>query len=200
MVWGFLFITVMIQHAFNGDVYISHTFINLKKIFNIDTVVETGTYFGDTTCFLSRCFKNVYSIESDQHLYESSLKKLNDLNLHPTLIFGKSENVLKNLIIDNNICNKTIFFLDAHWYECPLERELEIIAECGIKPIIAIHDFLVPNCNTLNYDTYNNQPYTYEWLKPKFDRIYDGKYNYWYNDDTFSTEIKRGIIYLAPNN
>ena len=200
MVWGFLFITIMIQKAFNGDRYIAHTFKNLKNIFKIDTVVETGTYQGDTTIFLCEHFKTVYSIEVKQENYEYSLNKLKSLNLPAKLILDKSENVLKDLIIDNNIGNQSIFFLDAHWYECPLERELEIIAECGIKPIIAIHDFLVPNCNTLNYDTYNNQPYTYEWLKPKFDKIYDGKYNYWYNDDVFSTEIKRGIIYLVPTN
>jgi hypothetical protein len=188
----------MLQQAFNGDRYIAHTFLTLKNTFNIDTVVETGTHLGNTTVFLSSHFKNVFSIEISKPAYDVSLKKLNDLNLHPTLILGKSEDVLKDLIINNNITNNTIFYLDAHCYECPLKKELEIIRECNIKPIIAIHDFLVPNSKTLNYDTYDNQPYTYEWLKPQFDQIYNCNYNYWYNDDVFSEEIKRGIIYLVP--
>lgn len=190
----------MLSSAFNGDSYISNTFLNLKNVFNIDTVVETGTYRGDTTIFLCEHFKNVYSIEVRRDNYEFALNKLRFLKLSPNLIWGKSEDVLKSIIVNNKITDRSIFFLDAHWYECPLQRELEIIAECNIKPIIVIHDFVVPYSKTLGYDEYNDQPFTYEWLKPYFDRIYGvGKYNYWYNSDIFSGGRKRGVIYLSPS-
>lgn len=189
-----------IIRAFNGDKFISHTFLTIRDLFKIDTIVETGTYEGDTTAFLSENFKKVYSIEVLKQNFDFANNKLNSLNLKPNLYLGKSEELLKSIIIENDITSKSIFFLDAHWYECPLQQELDIIAECNIKPIIAIHDFVVPNSKTLGYDCYNNQPFTFEWLKPNFDKIYNGQYNYWYNDDILSEGAKRGIIYLVPNN
>ena len=189
-----------ITTAFNHDKYISHTILTLRDLFKIDTIIETGTFLGETTAFQSENFKNVYSIEVLKENYQIASDKLNSLNLKANLYLGKSEELLKSIILENKITSKSIFFLDAHWYECPLKQELDIIAECNIKPIIAIHDFVVPNSKTLGFDNYNNQPFTYEWLKPNFDKIYDGKYNYWYNDDVLSEGSKRGIIYLAPNN
>lgn len=189
-----------IEKAFNGDKFISHTFLTLRDLFKIDTVIETGTYEGDTAGFLFENFKTVYTIEGHKQNYDFSLYRLNSLKLYPNVIFGKSEEVLKDLIIDKNITSKSIFFLDAHWWDCPLQKELDIIAECKIKPIIAIHDFVVPNSTTLGYDVYGDQPFNFEWLKPHFDKIYDGQYNYWYNNDTLSEGAKRGIIYLVPTN
>lgn len=189
-----------ILKAFNGDKFISNTFLTLRDAFKIDTVIETGTYEGDTTLFLYKNFKNVYTIEMHEQNYNFALNRFNSLNVKPNLIFGKSEEVLKDLIINNKITDKTIFFLDAHWWGCPLQQELDIIAECNIKPIIAIHDFVVPNAKSLGYDYYDNQAFTYEWLKPNFDKIYNGRYNYWYNDDVLSEGAKRGIIYLVPDN
>lgn len=186
--------------AFNNDRFICNTFINLKNAFNIDTIVETGTYHGDTTVYLAQNFKNVYSIEVQKENYDISLNKLKSQNLQAKLFLGKSEEILKNVIIENNISSNSIFYLDAHWYECPLQKELEIIADCKIKPIIAIHDFVVPDSQTLGFDSYNDQPFTFEWLKYNFDKIYNCKYYYWYNNDFFSEGAKRGIIYLAPNN
>jgi hypothetical protein len=92
-----------------------------------------------------------------------------------------------------------IFFLDAHWGDfCPLLSELEVIAKYNF-PIIAIHDFKVPNEPTLGYDSINGQAFEYEWIKPSLDAIYgEGGYDYYYNSNEKSTEIKRGIIYITP--
>jgi len=92
----------------------------------------------------------------------------------------------------------TFIFLDAHWgSHCPLKEELEQIRRAGIKPVIAIHDFVVPNHTELGYDEINGQPFTYEWLKEDIDSVYgeDG-YNVHYNSE--AEGAKRGIIYIVP--
>lgn len=184
---------------FNNDRFIAHTFLILKKLFNINTVIETGSFEGDTTVFLAKNFEKVFSIEMLKINHEITINKLNSSNLNANVILGKSEDLLKEVITKNHIDNSTIFFLDAHWWEnCPLQQELEIIAECKIKPIIVIHDFYVPNSKSLGYDTYNNQTFCFDWIKPIIDKIYDYKYNYYYNDDLFSEGSKRGVIYIIP--
>ena len=47
---------------FNGDSFIANNFLKLKQKFNIENIIETGTYEGGTAIFLARNFKNVFSI------------------------------------------------------------------------------------------------------------------------------------------
>lgn len=184
---------------FNGDKYIEKTFLKLKNRYNIKNIVETGTFEGGTTVFLSQNFDKVFSIECNFEFYSKALINIKNANTSPCLLLGNSEDVLP--LIREELNNNTIFYLDAHWYEnCPLKKELSLIKEFNLKPIIAIHDFYVPGSSTLGYDSYNNQPFTYDWLKDDFDNIYDKKYSYFYNNDLYSDGAKRGIIYIIPNN
>src|SRR4029077_12824555 len=90
-------------------------------------------------------------------------------NVHTYL--GSSETVLPEIL--ESVNGNTIFFLDAHWENyCPLQHELAVIAAHNIRPVIAIHDFQVPGQPGLAFDTYNHQPFTYDWLKPLFEKIY----------------------------
>lgn len=182
------------HNPFNGDHFIAKEFLNLKNKFNLNTAIETGTNKAHTTIFLASHFKTI-SIEIKPENYAISKNKLKDLNLSADLYLGSSEKVLNEILpkIDDN----TIFFLDAHWKEyCPLEDELKAIAKHKLKPIIAIHDFKEPT-NTLGYDSYNGQDFTFEWLEPRFKEIY-GRYNYYYNTPEKSVGCRRGIIYLTP--
>jgi len=43
--------------------------------FNLDILIETGTYFGDMISATSRFFKEIYSIELDDLLYKMAKKK-----------------------------------------------------------------------------------------------------------------------------
>jgi predicted O-methyltransferase YrrM len=49
---------------------------NLSKQFNIKTLIETGTYFGQSTKYFSKKFDQVYTIELSQELHNFA-KKLN---------------------------------------------------------------------------------------------------------------------------
>ena len=185
--------------SFSGDSFIANNFLKLKQKFNIENVVETGTYEGDTTIFLAKNFKNVFSIECNQETILKAILNIKNANVNAHLIFGKSEEVFNVLLPKIN--NNTIFYLDAHWYaHCPLRDELNLIKKFNLKPVIAIHDFYVPGSKTLGYDSYNNQSFTYEWIKDDLDLIYEKNYSYFYNNDIDSEGSKRGIIYIFPNN
>jgi hypothetical protein len=187
------------DQPFNNDKYIANTFLKLKEKYNILNAVETGTFEGGTTAFLSENFNTVYSIESNYDFINKAAAYLKNKNLNPTLIHGKSENILPAIL--NKLTGNTIFYLDAHWYEhCPLLNELNLIKEYNLKPIIAIHDFYVPGASTLGYDTWNNQILNIDWIKDSLNKIYDNNYSYFYNNDLYSEGAKRGIIYITPNN
>lgn len=191
------------DEPFNGDKFIQEEFLKLKHRFNLTTAVETGTALGSTTLFLSNNFEKVYTIEINKTYYDIAVQKfISHKNIFP--ILGTSPNEI--FIHRNRFTDKTIFFLDAHWYDnCPLKFELTAIRKAGLKPVIAIHDFYVPGSAYskedkeagLGFDSYKDQPFTFEWIKPELDAIYGAdNYDHYYNSE--ATGAKRGIIYITP--
>lgn len=201
---------------FNGDTFIEKKFLELKERFKLTSAVETGTCLGSTTAFLSRNFDHVYTIEISEefaNIAKARLEKLVSYSeyLCLTMYRGKSEEKLPVILKSHNdrIGDNTIFFLDAHWGDhCPLKDELKAIADAGIKPVIAIHDFFVPGAQTLGHDVavvpaeggaVDFQPFDFPWLEESFNKIYGEKgYAYEYNSDEKSMGAKRGIIYVYP--
>lgn len=185
------------QHKpFNADTFVAEEFLKLKAKFNIKNVIETGTCLGATTKWFAENFDHVYTIEAVNEYRQFALRFFKD-KTNIESILGKSEVEIKEVL--KKCENDTIVFLDAHWgNDCPLQYELEAIAEREIKPVIVIHDFLNPEHPNMGFDSYNGQPFTFEWLNPLFDNIYGiGNYSYHYNQQ--ATEINRGVIYLYPN-
>jgi hypothetical protein len=183
---------------FNNDTFVQNEFINLKNNHKITIAIETGSCFGGTTEFLANNFDDVYTIEINDKHRDIMLYRCKDYkNINSFL--GDSSVILEDILKKINDNSNVIFFLDAHWNNyCPLEKELDTIAKFKNKfnnLIITIHDFKVPK-EDLGFYSYNKQDFTFEWLKPKFDLIYDGNYLYYYNSFDKSTDIKRGIIYL----
>ena len=94
--------------------------------------VETGTYMGTTTAFLSKRYPHVYSIEPGLALYEAACKRFNGANI--TLFNDVSENVFPTLLPKLN--GDFNFWLDGHYSsgvtfqgstDCPVEDELAAI-------------------------------------------------------------------------
>ena len=82
------------------------------------TVVETGTFLGHTTEYLSRRFDKVHTIELDEGLFNVVNKHFSDNNkVHCHL--GDSAIILKETLIEDlnksKEDKKVFFFLDAHW-------------------------------------------------------------------------------------
>lgn len=188
------------EQPFNGDKFIEASFLKLKKLFSIDTIVETGTCLGSSAIWFANNFETLVTIEANKQFLDIAIQRVKENCSNPNILFGfgKSEDYLRQ-IISARLDKRIMFFLDAHWgASCPLREELQAIADLKIKPVIAIHDFVVPGSN-LGYDEYNGQKFTFEWLEDLFDAIY-GKDGYWkhYNSDEESAGAKRGIIYVYP--
>ncbi len=178
--------------GFEGDFYIGLEIRKLVQRFEINTIIETGTFLGGTTKKLAEMANQVYTIELDPENVSEASEFLKDTN-NVTLIEGSSPEVLKNLLkLDHG---NVLFFLDAHSrIYTPLIDELQVIAEAKIKPVVAIHDWKVPHRPDLGHDSYNEQDYTFEWIKPSVEMIYGNEYSYYYNDQ--AEGAKRGVIYI----
>jgi hypothetical protein len=97
--------------------------------------VETGTYLGETTKFLSKNSKMVFSIEPAALLYEFATKRLSRLN-NMQIVFGTSEEVFETIIA--KLEGEANFWLDGHasgdmtfsnQEVTPIVHELEILAK-----------------------------------------------------------------------
>ena len=60
--------------SFNSDPFIEKEIIKLKDFFNVKTVIETGTYFGETTKFMCENFEKVYGIEISDKYFNMTMQ------------------------------------------------------------------------------------------------------------------------------
>jgi hypothetical protein len=106
--------------------------------------------------------------------------------------------LMDELLEEND--NSIFFFLDAHWEKYwPLLDELKIIKKKNIKPVIAIHDFYVPDENgnaKFGFDSYNGQNLNFEYIKSDIEEIYGKNYEIRYSAQP---TINSGLIYIYPN-
>jgi len=96
--------------------------------------IETGTYLGETTKFLSKNSKMVFSIEPAAILYKFAAKRLSGLN-NVQIVFGTSEEVFETTI--TKLEGEANFWLDGHasgdvtfsnQEVTPIAHELKILA------------------------------------------------------------------------
>ena len=187
--------------GFEGDSFIKKRIEYLCDKFNIDTVIETGTYLGGTTKVLSEMFRWVFTLELNHEYFKKSgeylkgIENISRLNLDSGVYLTE---LLSQMKPDLQEGETLLFFLDAHWEKsCPLLSELKAIADNGIKPAIVIHDWKVPNRPELGFDSYNGQDFTFDWIQHHIDAIYGlDKYAYHYNDK--AEGAMRGVIYIYP--
>ena len=169
----------IIHTGFNRAPEIGNLIQSLGKDFHIEAAVETGTWKGETTRFLSSCFDEVHTIEiSDEH-YKNAIETLKDRpNVH--LHLGSSEKVMHE-ILPALSSKRTIFYLDAHWNEYwPLLDELEEIGKTHKDNcIVVIDDFKVPHRRDISYDKYGRHKCSYEYISKKLDQVFTD-YDYYY--------------------
>jgi predicted O-methyltransferase YrrM len=187
------------MNGFNSDNFIKNEIENLIKKFDIKSVVETGTYYGQTTAEFSKMVDKVFTIEINEIYYLKAKdlfakEKINNI----ISIVGSSPLEIKKIFTNNSFKSPALFYLDAHWYNYnPLIDELKEIANANIKnSIIVIHDFKVPGKN-FGFDKFpDGKEYTFDNIKKQIENIYGNNYGYHYN-----TEVEgacRGIIFIYP--
>lgn len=159
-------------YAFNYAPELAPFFAMLKKEYNIDTVVETGTFRGGTTVLFSLLFDNVHTIEIQDATYQVSkenLKQFSNVYCH----LGSSEKVLKT-ILPNLKNQRILFYLDAHWQShWPLLEELKEISKTHKDNcIIVIDDFKVPGRPDVPYDYYGNNECSLKYIKDQIAQVF----------------------------
>jgi hypothetical protein len=144
---------------FNGQSQrIKHT-IRLVDSFKPTIAIETGTYYGTSTAFLSRLVSGVtYSIEANPKYFEYSKKRLANEKGTVHLVFGDSSSELPRILEDiSSSSNRILAYLDAHWYEnVPTQQEIESLMNWGGGWIAIIDDFEIPSDPGYKYDKYED--------------------------------------------
>jgi hypothetical protein len=131
----------------------------VRRIFcvlNPAAVIETGTYRGATTEFLSHLTSApVYSVELKRRYFEYAKMRFAEIG-GVTLELGDSRSFLRKLSADARVPKQRVFFyLDAHWEtDVPLREELLTIAEHWSESVIMIDDFQVADDEGYGFDDY----------------------------------------------
>ena len=151
----------------------------LADSYQVRTVVETGTYCGDTTAFFSQYFDQVHTIETSLMHFNYSKARLNVFsNVH--CYHGGSQEMLPK-ILPSLVGQRTLFYLDAHgeshW---PILDELQEIAKTHKDNcLIVIDDFKVPGRRDIEYVVWRGKECSYEYIKDKLEEVFTG-YSYFY--------------------
>jgi predicted O-methyltransferase YrrM len=185
------------EEPFNGDFFVREEFLKLKKKFNIKKVIETGTCLGTSTLWFAKNFDSVETIEIKSEFRDCAIQRWEGKKNIKSYL-GDSSKILPKLL--KKVDNKTIIFLDAHFEEetFPLKKELESIKKAKIKPVIVVHDFVVPG-EYLFFDTWQGEKLSIDLIKKYLDDIYGSKgYKYHYNSLAKSSGARRGVIYIYP--
>ena len=117
-----------------------------RQMTGYNTLVETGTYFGDMVFAQLKKFKNIYSIELDNWLYSEAKKRFKAFS-HVKIIQGDSGKVLSEII--KELDAPAVFWLDGHYSggitalgekSTPVFEELKIIFSKKLNHALLIDD------------------------------------------------------------
>jgi hypothetical protein len=116
------------------------------KAYHLDTLVETGTYLGDTLYMLYPDFEKLYSIELSPHFHARAQQRFRRMpNIH--LLQGDSGKEMASLV--PRLQKPALFWLDGHYSggatakgdkECPVLEELDAIFRSPHNHVIYIDD------------------------------------------------------------
>ena len=118
--------------------------------------IETGTFRGTTTKFLSDRFPSVVSIEiNPRYLAFARLRLRKRRNV--AIVEGDSAAELPAILLQRETGKPIFVYLDAHWGNVPLARELNILEESSLDYVAAIDDFEVPGDDGYGYDSFGKE-------------------------------------------
>jgi hypothetical protein len=141
--------------------------------------IETGTYYGETTLFLSKIAKKVISIEADERLFNLASVKFKLFN-NVEIFLSKSEEILETILTKEKSFENLCIYLDAHLCNdhirnidtfgskdnsTPIVNELKIIEQNlkNFKNIKILIDDI--RLFSLNYHNYPNVSEIVDWCK-----------------------------------
>jgi hypothetical protein len=114
--------------------------------FGLHTLVETGTFVGDTVYAMRRDFSRIVSIELDRRLAENARRRF-ARERHIAILHGDSKALLPQVL--KTLDHPALFWLDAHWsggvtargeVETPLLDEVATIASHPVEDHVILID------------------------------------------------------------
>jgi hypothetical protein len=113
--------------------------------FNLRTLVETGTYYGEMVAAMKRHFDHIYSIEFVPELAERAQKKF-ATEPHIKILCGDSQKAIPEVL--SLLSEPALFWLDAGYYgwigkqgdQERLSSEIESILSHSLPHIILLDD------------------------------------------------------------
>ena len=81
--------------------------------YDLHTLVETGTYYGEMVAAMKNRFSRIYSVEYDHQLAQRAIKKFSRYS-HIRILEGDSQQVIPELL--QSLSAPALFWLDAGYY------------------------------------------------------------------------------------
>ncbi len=156
------------KYRLHGDPYLQRSFKLAGDSIKASTVIETGTFLGNSTSLMAEQFPKtrVYSSEVFEKHYKISSMRLKK---YPNVKVIKKSSVdfLRDFAENKTFGKAPLFFLDAHWWNYwPLGDEMKIITNKCKSAVIFIDDFKVPNNPQFKYDSYKDVECSVEYILP----------------------------------
>jgi len=144
------------RNGFNGLAGRKRIFQEILNHVQIERIIETGTYLGNTTGYMATMSNvQVLSCEKNSTLYDLARFRLKDMR---TISLEHMDSIafLNRLAKNHEITvDKCFFYLDAHWgKDVPLREEIAIIASNWKEYVIMIDDFKVPDDSGYGFGSY----------------------------------------------
>ena len=120
--------------------------LEYKNKFNLEILVETGTFQGEMVEAQRKNFKKIYSIELSEDYYEKAVTKFKRFK-HIRLVQGDSSVKLKE--VTKLLDVPALFWLDGHYsggntakgdLNCPIYGELDTIFSGDLDHVLVIDD------------------------------------------------------------
>ena len=120
--------------------------IEYKNNFNLNTLVETGTFQGEMIEAQRKNFSNIYSIELSPEYFIKAVDKFKRFK-HIQIIQGDSAKKLKEVTC--MLVSPSLFWLDGHYsggntakgdLNCPIYEELDTIFSGNYDHVLVIDD------------------------------------------------------------
>jgi hypothetical protein len=127
-------------------IYKQQTIKEYQKWFNLQILVETGTYMGDMVLATNKLFEQVYSVELEKTLAKKAQDKFKFFK-HIQIMQGDSSDELPNIL--SKIQDPALFWLDGHYSEgitakgrlsTPIIQELTHILNHFVKDHVILID------------------------------------------------------------
>lgn len=164
--------------------------LQLKRDFNVNTFIETGTFRGINLRFWAYYFKDVWGCDIEDEYISIAQRKL--ANRNNVKLFKMNSNEFIKMFISNYRRQRrediVIFYLDAHFYKpnalpedrWVVKKELDTLKNFD-RGIVIIHDF---DCNGLGHICYDGEDLNFNLVKEYLEAV-NQNFHYYVNKKEF---------------